>query len=76
MIYIPENVFPERLLKRPNSEELISYQDRILFGTDFPNIPYDYNLSTKGLLGLDLPKSFYENIFYNNAKSLFNLTIK
>ena len=75
MIYIPENVFPERILKRPNSEELISYQDRILFGTDFPNIPYEYTLSTKGLLGLNLPKSFYENIFFNNAKRLFNLTV-
>lgn len=75
MIYIPENIFPERVAKRPNSEELISYQDRILFGTDFPNIPYEYTLSTKGLLGLDLSKSFYENIFFNNAKRLFNLTV-
>jgi len=75
MIYIPENVFPERTVKRPNSEELISYQDRILFGTDFPNIPYEYTLSTKGLLSLNLPKSFYENIFFNNAKRLFNLTV-
>ena len=76
MIYIPENIFPERITKRPNSEELISYQDRILFGTDFPNIPYEYNLSTKGLLGLNLSRSFYENIFFNNAKRLFNLTIE
>ncbi len=75
MIYIPENVFPERITKRPNSEELISYQDRILFGTDFPNIPYDYNLSSKGLLSLNLQKSFYENIFFKNAKRLFNLTV-
>ena len=75
MIYIPENVFPERVTKRPSSEELISYQDRILFGTDFPNIPYEYTLSTKGLLGLNLPKSFYENVFFNNAKRVFNLTV-
>jgi predicted TIM-barrel fold metal-dependent hydrolase len=76
MIYIPENVFPERVVKRPNSEELISYQDRILFGTDFPNIPYEYTLSTKGLLGLDLPKRIYDNLFYNNAKKLFDLNIE
>jgi predicted TIM-barrel fold metal-dependent hydrolase len=76
MIYIPENIFPERKAKRPKPDDLISYQDRILFGSDFPNIPYEYNLSTRGLLGLELPKTFYENIFFNNSKRLFNLTIE
>ncbi|MFX1532036.1 MAG: amidohydrolase family protein, partial [Promethearchaeota archaeon] len=76
MIYIPDNIFPERESKRPTSEDLLSYQDRILFGSDFPNIPYEYNLATKGLLSLNLPKSFYENVFFNNAKRLFKLFIK
>ncbi|MFX1377117.1 MAG: amidohydrolase family protein [Promethearchaeota archaeon] len=76
MIYIPGNIFPERKVKRPKSDDLISYQDRILYGTDFPNIPYDYDLSTKGLLNLDLNKAFYQDIFYNNAKRLFNLIIE
>ncbi|MEJ2277445.1 MAG: amidohydrolase family protein [Candidatus Lokiarchaeota archaeon] len=56
MIYIPNNIFPERKPKLPNKEELIRYSDRILFGSDFPNIPYDYENSRKGLLNLDLPK--------------------
>jgi len=76
MIYIPDNIFPERKAKRPKPDDLTSYQDRILYGSDFPNIPYEYNLSTKGLLSLNLPKTFYENIFFNNAKRLFNLTIE
>lgn len=76
MIYIPDNIFPERKATRPKPDDLTSYQDRILFGSDFPNIPYEYNLSTKGLLGLNLPRNFYENIFFNNAKRLFNLTIE
>lgn len=76
MIYIPDNVFPERKMKRPKSDDLVSYQDRILFGTDFPNIPYDYINSTKGLLGLDLSKKFYNDIFFNNAKQLFDLSIE
>jgi len=76
MIYIPDNIFPERKTKRPKPDDLTSYQDRILFGSDFPNIPYEYNLSTKGLLSLNLPRIFYENIFFNNAKRLFNLTIE
>ena len=73
MIYIPNNIFRERITKRPTSEELLQYQDRILFGTDFPNIPYEYENSTRGLLDLDLPRQFYEKIFFNNAKELFNL---
>jgi len=73
MIYIPGNIFPERISKRPTPEDLISYQDKILFGTDFPNIPYEYERTTKGLLEFELPRKFYENIFYENAKSLFNL---
>lgn len=71
MVFIPSNIFPERKVKQPSREELLSYQDRILFGSDFPNIPYEYENATKGLLGLDLPRSFYENIFYKNAKRLF-----
>lgn len=73
MIYIPNNIFPEKKVKRPKREELISYQDRILFGSDFPNIPYEYEHSTKGLFELDMPKDFYKDIFYNNAKKLFNI---
>ncbi len=74
MIYIPENIFPERITKRPKNEDLLSYQDRILFGSDYPNIPYDYEYSTKGLLALDLSREFYEKIFYTNAKRLLKLS--
>ncbi|MFX1323428.1 MAG: amidohydrolase family protein [Promethearchaeota archaeon] len=74
MIFIPNNIFPERKSKQPKPEDLISYQDKILFGSDFPNIPYDYQMSTKGLLALDLPRSFYENVFFNNAQRIFNIT--
>lgn len=73
MIYIPDNIFPERKVKRPKPDELLSYQDRIIFGSDFPNIPYEYESSTKGLLDLDLSRNFYREIFYENAKRLFNI---
>ncbi|GAI80906.1 unnamed protein product, partial [marine sediment metagenome] len=65
---------PERVTKRPKPDVLLSYQDRILFGSDFPNIPYDYENSTKGLLEMGLPRSFYENIFFNNAKRIFKIS--
>jgi len=73
MIYIPNNIFRERKTKRPTPEDLLHYQDRILFGSDFPNIPYEYQNSTRGLLDFELPRDFYEKVFYYNAKKLFNL---
>mgnify|MGYP006288211249 CR=1 FL=1 len=73
MIFIPNNIFPERTVKRPKAEDIIRYQDRILFGSDFPNIPYEYTKSTQGFFQMDLPKKVYENIFFNNAKKLFLL---
>ncbi len=73
MVFIPNNVFPERRLKQTPPELLLSYQDRILYGSDFPNIPYEYERSTKGLLDLDLSREFYEKIFYTNAERLFEL---
>jgi len=78
MVYVPNYIF-EKWNKKPElpkPEELLSYQDRILFGSDFPNIPFDYELSTQNLFELNLPKSFYNKIFYNNAKKLFNISLK
>ena len=60
-------------IKKPEPELLLSYQDRILYGSDFPNIPYEYTISTKGLFDLNLPKDFYQKIFYENARRLFNV---
>lgn len=73
MVYVPDDLFRKwkQKFKLPGTEKLLSYQNRILYGSDFPNIPYDYEFSTKGLLELNLPKKFYDNIFYNNAKRIF-----
>jgi len=57
----------------PSEEELLSHEDRILYGSDFPNIPYDYSCSVEGLLNLNLPKSFYQKVFYENAKKIFGI---
>jgi len=73
MIYIPNNIFSERKSKRPKEEDLITYQDRILYGSDFPNIPYDYQYSRAGLLEMDLPKNVHKKIFNNNAKRIFDI---
>lgn len=72
----PEEDYPTNFV---GESRLISFMEencsQILFGTDFPNIPYDYKESVQGLLELDLSKHTYENIFFKNAVKLFNLRI-
>ena len=75
MVYLPK-VFTKKWkenIEHPSEEELLSYEDRILFGSDFPLISYDYSCSTEGLLNLNLPKSFYEKVFYENAKRILGI---
>ena len=53
-------------------EQLYDLSDRILFGSDFPNIPYDYKNSVLGWLDRAMERLFYEKIFYKNAEKLFD----
>ena len=75
MVYLPMTFSKhwKDNMELPSEEELLSHEDRILFGSDFPNIPYDYSCSIEGLLNLNLPKSFYDKIFYENAKRIFRI---
>ncbi|MFX1451495.1 MAG: amidohydrolase family protein [Promethearchaeota archaeon] len=70
----PEEDNPARFV---GESRLLSFieenNDKILFGSDFPNIPYDYIESINGLLSLNLSKKTYKKIFYENAKKLFIL---
>jgi len=77
MVYIPMSFSKiwKKKFKLPSEEDLLSYEDRILYGSDFPNIPYDYACSIQGLLNLQLPKSFYDKVFFNNAKRIFKVNL-
>ncbi|MBE7439906.1 MAG: amidohydrolase family protein [Spirochaetales bacterium] len=46
------------------------FQDRVLFGTDFPNIPYDYQEQIDSLKKLKLGEQIEKKIFKDNALSL------
>jgi predicted TIM-barrel fold metal-dependent hydrolase len=46
-------------------------QDRILFGTDFPNIPYAYAQQVEALQRLDLGDDWMRDVLWNNAARLF-----
>ena len=53
--------------------DLVRYGDRILFGSDFPNLPYPYEAERAGLWARDLPMDVYRRIFYENARAFFGL---
>ncbi|MEW5735409.1 MAG: amidohydrolase family protein, partial [Thermodesulfobacteriota bacterium] len=51
-------------------EALLRYQDRILYGSDFPNLIMPRETEIEALLGLNLPESFYRKVFSENARGL------
>jgi uncharacterized protein len=55
------------------TEDLVRWQDRILFGSDFPNLPYPYEAEWDALWARDLPMAAYEKIFRDNAVRVFGL---
>ena len=71
MIFVDENVFPS--MYDLDYQLLVDHEDQILFGSDFPNIPYDFAESWKFLFSLNLPKTFYEKIMYRNARQFYRL---
>jgi predicted TIM-barrel fold metal-dependent hydrolase len=52
---------------------LRDFGDRILFGSDFPNIPYSYAHSIRALEQLDLGDAWLQQVCYRNAARLFEI---
>ena len=53
---------------------LIDLQDRILLGTDFPNIPYAYAHQVEALQRLDFGDAWMADVLWNNSTKLFGAT--
>jgi predicted TIM-barrel fold metal-dependent hydrolase len=51
---------------------LIRWQDRILFGSDFPLIPYDYDQERRWAWDRALPDAVRRKIFHDNAARLLD----
>ena len=56
------------------NEDLVEHADRVLYGSDFPNLPYAYEEERADLWARDLPLPVYRRIFYENARVFFRLT--
>ncbi|MET1062897.1 MAG: amidohydrolase family protein [Aeromicrobium sp.] len=52
---------------------LLALQDKILFGTDFPNIPYPYEHQIEVLQRLDLGDDWMRSVLWHNGAALFGL---
>ncbi|MEU8901700.1 amidohydrolase family protein [Nocardia sp. NPDC048505] len=52
---------------------LLELGDRILFGSDFPNIPYPYAHQAFAVERLDLGDAWLRNVLHDNAARLFAL---
>ena len=55
------------------AEVVRAHADRILYGTDFPNIPYDWDRELGALAGLGLDAAALDAILGGNARRLFRL---
>jgi hypothetical protein len=53
--------------------DLVTHQDRILFGSDFPVIPYDYDEERRWAWERDLPDAVRRKIFHDNAVRFLGL---
>ncbi|MHB8894320.1 MAG: amidohydrolase family protein [Candidatus Geothermincolia bacterium] len=49
---------------------LVELSDRLLFGSDFPNIPYAYEDCIDSILALGLGEEFNRKVFFENAERL------
>lgn len=54
-------------------KRLADVQDRVLFGSDFPNIPYPYLHALEALERLDLGKEWLRAVCHDNAARIFGV---
>lgn len=54
-------------------DDLLRWQDRIVFGSDFPNTPHPYEDERRPIWERPLPEMVHRKIFRENARRLFGL---
>jgi predicted TIM-barrel fold metal-dependent hydrolase len=66
-------VFNKFLGGPPPIQRVLEFQDRVLFGSDFPNIPYRLESAIQSILDLRLGRALEEKLLSTNAARLLNL---
>ncbi len=54
-------------------DKIEKFSDRLLYGSDFPNLPYEMSTEIDRIRSSRLSPKAQENIFFNNAKRLFGI---
>ena len=70
--------FTERMHPFPRGERrrLASLGEQILFGSDYPNIPYPYLHAVESLVALDLGDAWLRGVLHDNAEVMFRGSAK
>lgn len=66
-------VFNQFLGGPPPIQRILEYQDRVLYGSDFPNIPYAVESGVQAILDLRLGRALEEKLLCTNAARLLGL---
>jgi predicted TIM-barrel fold metal-dependent hydrolase len=66
-------VFNNYLGGPPPIQRVLEFQDRVIFGSDFPNIPYRLESAIKSILDLRLGRTLEEKLLCTNAARLLGL---
>jgi uncharacterized protein len=66
-------VFNNFLGGPPPIQRILEFQDRVLFGTDFPNIPYHLESGIQSILDLRLGRLLEDKVMCTNAARLLGL---
>lgn len=68
-------VFNKFLGGPPPIGRILEYQDRVVYGSDFPHIPYRLETGLRAILDLRLGRALEEKLFSTNAARLLGLDL-
>jgi uncharacterized protein len=57
----------------PPIQRVLEFQDRVVFGSDFPNIPYRWQSAVQAILDLRLGRALEEKLLCTNAARILQL---
>jgi uncharacterized protein len=66
-------VFNKYLGGPPPIQRVLEFQDRVVFGSDFPNIPYSLESALRAIFDLHLGRTLEEKILCTNAARLLRI---
>jgi predicted TIM-barrel fold metal-dependent hydrolase len=68
-------VFNRFLGGPPPIQRVLEFQDRVIFGSDFPNIPYRWETAVEAILELRLGRALEEKLLCTNAARVLHLPL-